>query len=67
MNDHYSTKKISSELLKQITEALKQVNGWGSVELFIQDYKVTQITQKNIQKLPNLSTKNQAVYNKITK
>jgi len=49
MVDH-STKKITRELLDEIKEALKNVRGYGSVEIYIQDYKVTQITQRNIKK-----------------
>lgn len=48
----YSTKTISSHLLGELEDSLKSVQGWGSVEIFIQDYNVTQITEKNIKK-PN--------------
>lgn len=30
--------------------SLKSVKGWGSVEIFVQNYQVTQITEKNIKK-----------------
>jgi len=46
----YSTKKVSQELLGEIEEALKNIRGWGSVEIFVQDYKVVQITERNIKK-----------------
>lgn len=46
----YSTKKVSQILLNDIKEALKSVDSFGSVELFIQDNKVTQITTRSIQK-----------------
>lgn len=46
----YSTKKISRDLLEEIKEALKNVRGWGSVEIYVQDHKVTQITERNIKK-----------------
>lgn len=43
-------KNISEELLEEIAEALKNIRGWGSVEIFMQDYKVVQITERNIRK-----------------
>ena len=46
----YSTNKVSQTLLNDIKEALKSVDSYGSVELFVQDNKVTQITTRNIQK-----------------
>ena len=46
----YSTKKISADLVEEIKTALKSVSGWGSVELFVQDSKVVQITVRNIKK-----------------
>ncbi len=29
----YSTKRINEELIKEIVEALKNIRGWGSVEI----------------------------------
>ncbi|HVZ59127.1 MAG TPA: DUF2292 domain-containing protein [Patescibacteria group bacterium] len=49
MND-YSTKQISQELLEEITDALKHIRGWGSVEIYVQNFKVVQITERNIKK-----------------
>jgi hypothetical protein len=49
MVDH-STKKITRELVDDLKQALKNVGGWGSVEIYIQDHKVTQITARNITK-----------------
>jgi hypothetical protein len=46
----YSTKKVSQELLGEIIEALKNIRGWGSVEIIVQDFKVVQITERNIRK-----------------
>lgn len=46
----YSTKRVSTDLLEEVKQALKDVKGWGSVEIFIQDHKVTQITSRNIKK-----------------
>jgi hypothetical protein len=49
MND-YSTKVISTALLEEIAEALQNIRGWGSVEIYVQDHKVVQITERNIKK-----------------
>jgi hypothetical protein len=46
----YSTKKITNDLLDEVKLALKNVRGWGSVEIYVQDHKVTQITERNIRK-----------------
>lgn len=46
----YSTKKVSKALLKEIKDALKSVGGYGSIEIFIQNNVVTQITTRNIRK-----------------
>jgi hypothetical protein len=46
----YSTKKITGDLLSEIKSAIKNVRGWGSVEIYVQDFKVTQITERNIKK-----------------
>lgn len=45
-----SSKQISKNLLIEIIEALKNIRGWGSVEIFVQDHKVVQITERNIKK-----------------
>lgn len=46
----YSTKKISDKLLGEIKQALKNIKGWGSVEIYVQDWNVVQITERNIKK-----------------
>lgn len=46
----YPTEKISDKLMAEITQALKNIRGWGSVEIFVQNHKVTQITERNIKK-----------------
>ena len=56
MNGTYSTKQITDQLKNDLLESIQNVQGWGSVEIFIQDYNVTQITEKNIKK-PNNSKK----------
>ena len=49
----YSTKKIKQELIEEILDALKNIRGWGSVEIIVQDYKVVQMTERNIKKTFN--------------
>lgn len=46
----YSTRRISDNLLDEIKQAIKNIRGWGSVEIYVQDHKVTQITERNIRK-----------------
>ncbi len=48
--DQYSTDTISQTLLTEITNALKNVSPYGSVEIYVQDSVVTQITVRNIKK-----------------
>jgi len=48
--NNYSTKHPSEKLLKEIAEALNNIRGWGSVEIYVQDFKVVQITERNIKK-----------------
>ncbi len=51
--DHeFSTQKITTELIGQIITALKD-KAYGSVEIYIENYKVVQITQRTITKLRN--------------
>lgn len=45
----YSTQRISTKLLEEIRTALRGIQ-YGSVEIYIQDKKVTQITVRNIKK-----------------
>lgn len=49
----YSTKKISQTLLIEIKKALKAVQAFGSVEIYVQNGNVTQITVRNIKKTSN--------------
>lgn len=54
----YSTKKISNILLEEIKSSLKSVTSYGSVEIFVQDNVVTQITVRNIKKTNNAKNGN---------
>lgn len=50
LNTEYSTEKISETLLNEVTEAIKSVKAYGSVEVYVQNKVVTQITVRNIKK-----------------
>ena len=55
----FSTKHLSQNLMAEIVAALKNIKGWGSVEIYVQDHKVVQITERNIKKIQHpLKTKN---------
>ena len=49
MADH-STKRVRDDLLEEVKLALKNIRGWGSVEIYVQNFRVTQITERNIKK-----------------
>lgn len=46
----YSTHHISEALISEIVHALKTVNTYGSIEIYVQNSVVTQITVRNIKK-----------------
>jgi|GEM_PF-3513155 len=46
----YSTKQPSQVLMTDIKEAIQSVKSYGSIELYVQDGVVTQITVRNIKK-----------------
>lgn len=46
----YSTKRISEALVFEIKKSLKSVKSYGSVEIYVQNGCVTQITIRNIKK-----------------
>ena len=46
-------KQIDTTLIKELEKALAKIDGYGSVELYIQQNKVTQITARNIHKTDN--------------
>jgi hypothetical protein len=54
----YSTKKVSTELLQELIDAIQNIRGWGSVEIQVQDFKVVQITERNVKKTNNAEKKN---------
>lgn len=46
----YSTQNISARLIEELKQALRSVSSYGSVEIYIQEGVVTQITVRNIKK-----------------
>lgn len=59
----YSTNSISETLVDEIRQALKTVSPYGSVEIYVQDSVVTQITVRNIKKTTQLTK--QKLENKV--
>lgn len=57
----YSTKRVSAELTDEIIDALKNIRGWGSVEITVQDFRVVQITERNIKKTNERSMQNRQI------
>lgn len=57
LTQQYSTRKISKTLIMEIKEALVNVRTYGSVEIYVQDGIVTQITIRNIRKTNNIPKK----------
>jgi len=50
MKTDYSTKIISETLVREVKSALQSINSYGSVEIYVQNGVVTQITVRNIRK-----------------
>ena len=48
--------KTQDDVLAEIKNALKNIR-WGSLEIYVQDSKVVQITERNIKKIPHSSSK----------
>jgi hypothetical protein len=57
MITEYSTKKISGTLIREVKNALQSVNSYGSVEIYVQNGVVTQITVRNIKKTSKMNDK----------
>ena len=49
-NSDYSTQKISPQLVSQIIDAIKN-KAWGSIEIYVENFTVTQITERTITKV----------------
>ncbi len=61
----FSTKRISQNLIDEIKAALQNVQ-YGSVEIFIQDSKITQVTTRTIKKTSLTIESNQSSVRKTT-
>ena len=46
----YSVKQVSKALVEEITKAVQSVESYGSVEIYVQDGIVNQITIRKIKK-----------------
>lgn len=44
------TRLNNNELIKDILRSLEELGDWGSLEIYVQDGKVTQITRRAIKK-----------------
>lgn len=53
----YSTRKPTKQLINDIKKSLKRIEGYGSVEIIIQDHHVVQINERNIKKTLNNNLK----------
>lgn len=57
----YSTKRISNKLIEEVMQAIQNIRGWGSVEIFVQNDVVVQITERNIKKTQSSTNTTQSV------
>jgi hypothetical protein len=46
--------RVSENLVSEIKKSLRSVSSYGSIEIYVQNGKVTQITVRNIKKTANL-------------
>ncbi len=47
---NFSVKRVNKQLVEEIVQALKSVEGYGSIEIIIQENRVTQISTRSIRK-----------------
>ena len=52
----FSTQQITPQLISQIIDAIKN-KAYGSVEIYIENYQVTQISERTITKLKKTENK----------
>ncbi len=62
-NNKYSTQQITPQLISQIVDALRN-KAYGSIEIYIENFNVVQITERKITKLAR--SRNQAKRFSIT-
>jgi len=56
MDSPYSTKFISKQLIEEIKQGLRDLD-FGSLEIYVVNREVTQITKRQIKKTNNIETK----------
>ena len=56
MNSPYSTKSVSKQLIQEIIKSLKGLD-FGSLEIYVVNREVTQITKRQIKKTNNHADK----------
>lgn len=49
---------LDNGLFKDISNALGNIKGWGSIEIFVQNNKVVQITERSIKKTEHMILNN---------
>ncbi len=49
-DDAYSTQNVSPYLLEELKRQLESISGYGSLEIYVQDGQVTQISTRHIRK-----------------
>lgn len=59
MTTDYSTQNISESLVVEIKSALQSVKSFGSIEIYVQNGVVTQITVRNIKKTNSIPQKSE--------
>lgn len=58
MNDSYSTQNVSPFLLEELKRAIESVPDYGSIEVYVQNGLVTQISTRHIRKTKVVSNGN---------
>lgn len=53
-DNKYSTQNVTPQLIAQVVEALKN-KAYGSVEIYVENYSVVQITERTITKVQRTS------------
>lgn len=53
----HKNEKLCQQIQEELCKSAEKIDGWGSIEVVIQNYVVTQVTEKNIRKPLKNSTK----------
>lgn len=65
-DNDFSTQKITPTLISQVVDALRN-KAYGSVEIYIENHKVVQITERTITKVNSIYRKVKVVRNNGSK